>query len=188
MPNTPKTPKPDPAVEAQAALLYTNYWNAVTPIRPPGNPVLQTWAEMLKDPAKDMLINGWRTIARLSLAQNALVPNPFVYNAIVTKVHDGDTVTLSVDLGYDIKRDDLQVRLYGINAPELNTPAGKEAQAFLEPQLLGKSIIFVSIKDKQEKYGRILGQLYYNGICVNDELVRTGHALPWDGQGVKPVK
>ena len=187
MPNIPKTPKLDPAVEAQADLLYTNYWNAITPVRPPASDPLPSWIELQKDPSKAQIVNGWRIIAKLSLQKANLTPNPFTYKAIVVKVHDGDTVTLSVDLGYDIQRHNLDVRLFGINAPELNTPAGKDAKAWLEPQILGREIIFVSIKDKQEKYGRILGQLWLNGVCINDELVRTGHALPWDGQGAKPV-
>jgi len=60
------------------------------------------------------------------------------YPARCADVHDGDTITLDVDLGFDhiIMGDDLDgktrlsCRIFGINAPELATDAGKAARAF----------------------------------------------------------
>jgi endonuclease YncB( thermonuclease family) len=60
------------------------------------------------------------------------------YPAKVVAIHDGDTVTFDIDLGFDHMisgldwngKSRLSCRVYGINAPELSTPAGKIALAF----------------------------------------------------------
>lgn len=60
------------------------------------------------------------------------------YPARCDAVHDGDTVLLSIDLGFDhlISSQDfdgrtrLSCRVYGINAPELSTDAGKASLAY----------------------------------------------------------
>lgn len=50
--------------------------------------------------------------------------------ALVTDVHDGDTITVLLDPGYE-RGGEIDIRIYGINAPELNTPEGKKARDFL---------------------------------------------------------
>jgi endonuclease YncB( thermonuclease family) len=60
------------------------------------------------------------------------------YPGKVIAVHDGDTMTLDIDLGFDhlIAGQDwdgktrLSCRVFGINAPELSTQAGKDALAY----------------------------------------------------------
>jgi len=51
------------------------------------------------------------------------------YPATVVKLIDGDTMRLDIDLGFDVRYGS-NCRVYGINAPELRTPQGKEALAF----------------------------------------------------------
>lgn len=112
-----------------------------------------------------------------------MVIENYVRNAVVLKITDGDTVDLRVDLGCDIKID-MKVRLYGINAPELSTTAGKLAKQFLAALLpLGMRITVQTIKDTKEKYGRYLGILYLEGDIqsINDKLIVNGYALPYDG-------
>ena len=41
------------------------------------------------------------------------------YRAIVKSVHDGDTFTVDIDLGFGVWLKDQNIRLYGINAPEV---------------------------------------------------------------------
>jgi endonuclease YncB( thermonuclease family) len=65
------------------------------------------------------------------------------YPARVQTVHDGDTIYLDIDLGFDhlISARDfdghprLACRVYGINAPELSTEAGKAAALFAQTLL-----------------------------------------------------
>ena len=109
------------------------------------------------------------------------------YNAIVDRVVDGDTVDLSVDLGFRIWRAD-RFRLYGpdpskpagLNAPELRTPEGKAAKEFLCSVLKpGMEVIVETLKDRQEKYGRYLAVIYFvdgTGRNVAEEMIKSGHA------------
>ena len=47
--------------------------------------------------------------------------------------------------------------------------------------------MIVTFKDKTEKYGRLLGDIWINDIKLNDLIVSSNKALSWDGKGVKPV-
>lgn len=110
---------------------------------------------------------------------------PGVYErcAIVTRVVDGDTLHLDVDLGCDTTLA-MTVRLYGLNAPEMNTEAGKAAKAFVEEWVWNRGndlFLIRTVKDKKEKYGRYLADLLpYDGspsLCT--ALLESGHAVPY---------
>lgn len=91
----------------------------------------------------------------------------FSYQAKLIEVIDGDTVDLLVDLGFGIHVKE-RFRLYGIDAPEMPTEAGKIAKAYLE-SLLGAAtgdLYVATIKmtkrpqEKTDKYGRYLAAVY----------------------------
>ena len=91
----------------------------------------------------------------------------FTYSAKLIEVVDGDTVDLLIDLGFGVHVKE-RCRLYGIDAPEMPTEAGKAAKAYLE-SLLGAATgeLFVATrkmtrkpKEKTDKYGRYLAVLY----------------------------
>lgn len=112
----------------------------------------------------------------------------FEYKAVILKVIDGDTVDIEVDLGFDI-RTVQRVRMFGLNAPEKNTDPGKQALAWMrERLLLGSEVTVRSEKPGGgDKYGRYLATIVDKSGSVNDALIASGHALPWNGQGAKPV-
>lgn len=120
-----------------------------------------------------------------TVTKGALVPSEdYVRNARVLKVIDGDTVDLDTDLGCDMHIYQ-RIRLNGINAPEKNTKAGKDAKAFLERLLLGHDTIVIKThKDEKEKYGRYLAELYLpdNPISVNQQLIDAGQAKEYHGE------
>lgn len=73
------------------------------------------------------------------------------YKGIVDTVHDGDTVNIRLDLGFDLTVY-TRVRVFGINAPELNTVAGKAALAYAQALLpVGAAVEVVS--HGWDKYG-----------------------------------
>jgi micrococcal nuclease len=123
----------------------------------------------------------------------------FEYDAVVRAVHDGDTVTVDWDLGRRVWVHGEHLRLIGLNAPELNTPAGKDAQAWLAAQLptrtceschqnVGVPVTIRTERDRQEKYGRYLATLLLpDGRDLNAALLASGHARAWDGHGERPV-
>jgi micrococcal nuclease len=113
----------------------------------------------------------------------------FHYKAAVDRVVDGDTIDVTLDLGFDIQMKG-RVRFHGVNAPESRTrdavekQAGLAAKRYVEDWVNGLegSIIIQTSLDDRGKYGRILGRILNNeGECLNDEMVSLGHATPYDG-------
>jgi micrococcal nuclease len=103
------------------------------------------------------------------------------YEAILLRVIDGDTVHLMVDLGMDVQVA-CKCRLWGINAPEMNTEEGKKAKAYLEGLLpLGCRILVRTFKDRKEKYGRYLVIISSNDKdeiwSINEKMIAAGHAV-----------
>jgi endonuclease YncB( thermonuclease family) len=100
----------------------------------------------------------------------------------VTSIHDGDTLTAELDLGWHISLTS-SIRLLGINAPELNTPAGKDALAYLRTLLApGDPVTVVSARllGATEKYGRVLAAVQTpSGQDVSTALLAAGHAQPY---------
>jgi len=112
----------------------------------------------------------------------------YLYNAHVDSVYDGDTVTVTIDLGLKTFIKGEKIRLFGINAPEIRGKErikGLKSRDFLREQILGKNIVIRTIKDKRGKYGRYLGELFLKKetgryININDLLVKKGFAKKKD--------
>jgi endonuclease YncB( thermonuclease family) len=109
------------------------------------------------------------------------------YKAKVVSVYDGDTCAVDIDLGLRTWIHSEKVRLFRINAPEVTgeqKPVGIAARDFLRSLIDGKEIHLQTIKDKQEKYGRYLGEIFVqqgeDWLNVNDEMVKNGHAVYQD--------
>ena len=113
----------------------------------------------------------------------------------VTKVVDGDTIDVDIDLGFDISFSS-RVRLAGIDTPESRTrdkmekALGLEAKAYLKSQIdSAKTIVIKTEKmNSSEKYGRILGWLFLDGseASMNEKMIADGHA--WEYLGDTKVK
>lgn len=90
----------------------------------------------------------------------------YYYKALVYDVYDGDTFKADVDLGFDIHTK-LTFRLYGVDTPELNKAAQKEAgklaRDFARNAILEKEVIIQSFKPQgsKDKYGRYLAKVFY---------------------------
>ena len=121
---------------------------------------------------------------------------PFHYYATVTKITDGDTITVNVDLGYDLWLEGQKVRLAGIDTPESRINIKKYPERTKEKELglkakevlrglCGEKIILKSLG--KGKYGRILGVCYTpEGININDELINQDLAVEyWGGKKTK---
>lgn len=106
----------------------------------------------------------------------------YVYKALVLKVIDGDTVDLKVDLGFHIHVD-MRIRMAGINAPELHSKdptvvvSAQTAKVYLKQRIELKTVTLMTIKDRREKYGRILGLIFLDDVDINQELVDAGLAV-----------
>jgi len=82
----------------------------------------------------------------------------YTYAATVNRVLDGDTLDVAIDVGFGIGLSD-RLRLAGINAPEIRTPAGRLALKFLKDYLKKCPIIIIRTS-KSGKYGRWLGDIF----------------------------
>ena len=97
------------------------------------------------------------------------------FMAKVVKVHDGDTVTLRTDF-----RDfDFPLRLINIDAPEMSE-GGEGARDWLKSKLLNQEVaIGIDSLNRVGKYGRLLGDVYYNGMSMSEEMLQLGIVKPF---------
>ena len=108
-------------------------------------------------------------------------------------IHDGDTITVTLDQGLKEYRK-MHIRFFGINAPEIATDAGKASRAHLV-SLFGAfpaNLVIRTIKDAADKYGeRWDGKLWLESEgtwgsdnefvvsvpSINDRMVSDGFAV-----------
>ena len=118
----------------------------------------------------------------------------------VIKVYDGDTITVATrlpafrrDSSNNFKSNPIyrfSVRLAGIDCPEIRSnddgeqQVAKEAQEALSNLVLGRMVTLKNVNN--EKYGRLLADVYYEDFHVNAHMVEQRFAVPYDG-GTKNV-
>lgn len=106
----------------------------------------------------------------------------YEYNAFVRKVYDGDTITVDLDLGFDIVLKNQKLRLARINAPEVRgeqRPAGLKSRDSLRDRIGNKWIVVKTMKDKKGKYGRWIADIFLDSECINDWLLTENLAKPY---------
>lgn len=116
-------------------------------------------------------------------------PNFYIYRAHIVDVHDGDTCTADIDLGFGIWMRRQKLRLYGINTPELRgerSVEGIAARDRVRELILNRDVIIETVHDRTEKYGRWLATVWVENKNVNLQLVLEGLAKPYMGVGEKP--
>ncbi len=102
----------------------------------------------------------------------------------MVSVHDGDTFTADVDLGFGVWLKNQSFRLLGINTPELSgtsKQSGIVSRDRLRELIDKKSIIIKTHKDSKEKYGRWLADIFINGAdkSINEQLIDEKLAVPY---------
>lgn len=95
-------------------------------------------------------------------------PQPLLRGRVVG-ISDGDTLTLLTQ-----NRQQVKIRLHGIDAPELSQAWGQRAKQALS-SLTFRQIVHVQETD-QDRYGRIVGIVYRNQHSINEALIASGHA------------
>lgn len=118
---------------------------------------------------------------------------PFVYNAILDRVVDGDTIDVNLDLGFDVILQKQRVRLAGIDTPESRTRNLEEKALGLKAKDRLIELCVGSFKIQslgKGKYGRILGIPYTeDGRDICQMLIEEGHAVEyWGGKKTARVK
>lgn len=92
----------------------------------------------------------------------------------VTSVVDGDSVWVTPAAGGDA----IEVRLAGIDAPEICQEHGAESRRFLAERVLRQPVRLqvAAGRSGRDHYGRTLGTLFLGGVEVNRLLVEEGQA------------
>lgn len=105
----------------------------------------------------------------------------YFYNAEVTRVVDGDTIDVSIDLGFNIWIKE-RLRLYGLNTPETRTKDAEEkerglkAKKYVENQINSNSGMVQIQSFGKGKYGRVLAEIWVGKNNLNEALIANGHA------------
>ncbi len=117
----------------------------------------------------------------------------YEYNCEVTRVVDGDTVDVIIDLGFDISYSS-RVRLYGIDTPESRTrdkdekARGLISKDFLKSYLDKGGVVIRTRKDKKGKFGRILGEMIVDDTNINELMIEEHHAVKYHGQSKDDIE
>lgn len=129
-----------------------------------------------------MFEHDWKNFPELSDAQMEQLqfssPHEQItkdFEAVVVKVHDGDTITLQVDF-----RDfNFPLRFLDIDAPELNN-GGDVSREWLKNKIEGRDVqVRIDPKNRVGKYGRLLGRVFYQGMDIGQEELYLGLVKPF---------
>ncbi len=105
----------------------------------------------------------------------------YYYNATVDKVVDGDTIDVTIDLGFNVWIKE-RLRLYGLNTPETRTKdleekeRGLKAKKYVENQVNSNSGQIQVLSLGRGKYGRVLAEIWVGKNNINELLISNGHA------------
>ena len=116
---------------------------------------------------------------------------PPIESGQVIKVYDGDTITIATRLPYkDSPLYRFPIRLKGIDSAEIKSKNENEkkhainARDALSELILHKTVVIKNIEN--EKYGRMLADVYLGEIYLNDWMIDKGYAVKYDG-GTKQI-
>ena len=112
----------------------------------------------------------------------------------VDKVVDGDTIDVSIDLGFDLIKKE-RVRVAGVDTPEKRTrdleekALGLDATYWMQKNLQDtldgdeELTIRTELVGGMGKYGRLLGWLYVgdDDVSLNEKMIQEGYVWEYDG-------
>ena len=109
----------------------------------------------------------------------------------VVDVYDGDTFKIDLPSMHPLFGDDLSIRLFGVDTPEMRGTSDEvkalamQAQQLTEKALKGASKI--ELRNPQRgKYFRIVSEVWIDGESLADMLKAKGLAKDYDGEGARP--
>ena len=106
----------------------------------------------------------------------------YQYSLRNISVVDGDTLKADLDLGFGVILAAKKIRLEHVNCPEKNTEEGLNSKIFTESCVLGKPNVTIMVKNhREDKYGRILGSVTYDGYSLADQIKLAGHGVDYEG-------
>jgi len=119
--------------------------------------------------------------------------DPWIYNATLLRVVDGDTADAAIDCGFNISVKK-RIRFKSVDTWESRTrnleekKLGLKAKAYTKEMLERNEGKFTVKSHGVGKYGRLLGEIFIKGEdkSLNQLLIDNGHAYSYEG-GKKKV-
>ena len=116
------------------------------------------------------MLNTLMMMLLLAHGAAAGAATPITVEAQVSRVTDGDSLWVTLAPSGET----LQVRLLGIDAPEICQAGGEQARRELAERVQHRQ---VSLRTQgQDTYGRTLATLFIDGQNINKTMVQEGHA------------
>ncbi len=119
----------------------------------------------------------------------------YEYRCKISRVVDGDTVDVDIDLGFGVWLHEERVRVLGIDTPESRTRDKEEkkyglaAKAFVKDFFrIGDVVLTTKKYDAKGKFGRILGDFKCNGRTLSKVMIEMHHAVEYHGQSKEDIR
>lgn len=103
----------------------------------------------------------------------------------LASVYDGDTFRVHLSCKYGVFCKTIPIRVRGVDCPEIRggsaetAALAKKAKAFTKEFLSSGKILLRNCG--RDKYFRLLCDVRVNGQSLGEELLKAGHAVPYDG-------
>lgn len=103
----------------------------------------------------------------------------------LASVYDGDTFRVHLACKYGVFCKTIPIRVRGVDCPEIKGGSAetkvfaKRAKAFTKKFLTSGKILLRNCG--RDKYFRLLCDIKINGQNLGEELIKAGHAIPYDG-------
>jgi endonuclease YncB( thermonuclease family) len=125
----------------------------------------------------------------LAIAQPRQKPG-VTYDAVITRVIDGDTVAFQADFLPAPLKKELSIRVYGVDTPEKGFRAacpseaqrGEAASAFTKAQINAATKRQIVLMAWDKYGGRVLGDVLLNGQSLRGMLIQNGFAREYYGE------
>ena len=112
------------------------------------------------------------------------------YNAVITRVIDGDTVAFQATFLPPPLKQELSIRVFGVDTPEKGHRAmcpqedqrGQAATAFTKAQINAAQKRQVALMDWDKYGGRVLGDVLLDGKSLRAMLIQNGFAREYYGE------
>lgn len=108
--------------------------------------------------------------------------------------YDGDTVTVNIPRLHPILGQEISIRLYGIDTPEIKGKTECEkrvaiiARDYLQARILKAKPGGVEVRNvKRDKYFRILGEIWVNGKSMARALLKNNLAVEYFGESKEEI-
>ena len=113
-----------------------------------------------------------------------------IYDAVITRVIDGDTVAFQAPFLPAPLKQELSIRVFGVDTPEKGHRAqcpsedqrGQAATAFTKAQINASTKRQVILMDWDKYGGRVLGDVILDGKSLRQMLIANGFAREYYGE------